>query len=277
MKTFINLRGLLTKRSDISKEFIHQKMNGVFIYFNSADINRRKFPLDSFKHIESFGNIEFKIKGLRCGKKALLSKTSGFNSMGNDNIGSYYIQCAIDDDDTNLIIILTDNTVRKNIRGFALISIKDDHMVLNIICVNKRPNVRTRSNINYGSGTMLIDIIMFLGKDFIKGIRTCSLDNIIPYYYNFGWRFIVNDRATERSHFKNVCHDLSAFFKKTRNNLNRENDKKELIRLLIPLRGFLEYRANIIRTGQAVGGEATELANGDGYQMLLPRSKNKWR
>ena len=246
-------------------------MNNVYVYLKNKNRNEYGLPFRSLKRHKMFANTTFHIRSLYEGKKTLLDKKNGFNSMGHDNVSPSYVKEVIDDEDTNLILILTDNTKRENIRGFVLLHINDFQMELSIICVNKRPNVRTRSNINYGNGSQLINIITFLGKGLVYGIKTYALDNIVPYYYKFGWRFIVNDRATERSHLINVYHNLSEFFKRTRHYLKREKDENELIRLLFPLRGFLENRANIIRMGEAIGAEATELARDNGYQMLLIR------
>jgi hypothetical protein len=243
-------------------------MNNVYIYLKYRD--RRVLPLPSLKKHRVFANnTNFHIGSLYDGKRILLDKKNGFNSMGHDNVSADYIKEIIDYKNTNLILILTDNTKRENIRGFVLLYINDFQMELSIICVNKRPNVKTRSNINYGNGSQLINIIKFLGTGFVGGIKTYALDNIIPYYYKFGWRFIVSDQATERSHLIDVYRNLLEFFKRTKHYLKRDKDENELIRLLFPLRGFLEDRANIIRTGEAIGADATELARDNGYQMLL--------
>lgn len=263
----LHKRGYSTRKNE-------KNMNKVFIYCEESQ--QHMLPIESLERQEMFKNIEFCKKNLYRGKGELFRKMNGFNSMGQNNVCTVYMEEIILKEETNMILILTDNTSRNNIRGFALLNIQESQMELIIICVNKRPNVRTRSNINYGNGSMLLNVVTFLGKDFRDGIKTNALNNMVAYYYKFGWRFISSEKAKERSHIVDVCNNLLEFFKRTRNYLIREKEKEELVRLLFPLRGSLKDRARIIRNGKAIGAEATYLASEDGYQMLLPQSANEW-
>tara|TARA_B100000927_G_scaffold42218_1_gene30075 strand:+ start:1736 stop:2530 length:795 start_codon:yes stop_codon:yes gene_type:complete len=255
-------------------------MSGIYIYSNN---NIRKKLRLSLKFIKIFCKVEnFLIKNndwltennLDKGKDFLINKTSNstISSWCRYEIPPDYIKDIIEED-TNLILLLTDS--RDTVRGMALLKVKDTDMILHILCSNMLPNVKTRGNIDYGSGRMLVKMIKFLGKNLINGIQVYALKGVITFYYKFGWRFITHYKGKERSHISNAVNNLYKYYKKNKHRLG-DIQTEELRKILLAFRGKAKDRARYIRTGNAIKKEATEEARDDGYEMRLCQNMNKY-
>ena len=132
-----------------------------------------------------------------------------------------------------------------------------------------------KRNRTYAKGGMLLQLVQYLGSK-LNYIELYALETVISLYYKFGWRFIDpsncggRDGAAELGKYKDAVKQLYKLFKTT-----CQNPKDEaLTKALWPFRGWASKRANLIRTGQFTGAEATEIAGANGYRMILCKNDN---
>ena len=130
---------------------------------------------------------------------------------------------------TDIIVIQRDRDIKKNkltsIRGIALLKVLTSINSLTNIQSNtpshssfpplellilgnaKSSTITTRysKNIHRGRGSHMIAFI----KSLQTAIQLYSIDNTIPYYYQYGWRFYNHpEQQKERSHYKQAVSNL---------------------------------------------------------------------
>ena len=248
-------------------------MAGISIYGEEEFCNKlqqNSGVLELFQRGE--GLLIKEIKDIQLGKEILLKNNgSTINSWCRDGLPPDYVKDVIDDEDTNLILILSDS--KDKIRGIALLSMDEMSMLLHVLCCNALPNVKTRQNVDYGSGGMLIKLIQFLGKDLEEGIKLYALETVITLYYKFGWRFVKKCGAKERKYVPEAVKNLFKYYKKNRFTRG-DLETLELTGLLTAFRGSAKGRAELIRKGEKIKQEATKEARDDGYEMILCKETN---
>ena len=130
---------------------------------------------------------------------------------------------------TDIIIIQRDRDIKKNklasIRGIALLKILTSYnsltssqsnppsLELLILGNAKSSTITTRysKNIHCGRGSHIIAFI----KSLQTTIQLYSIDNTIPYYYQYGWRFYNHPKQKkERSHYKQAVSNLQQALEK---------------------------------------------------------------
>lgn len=228
----------------------------------------------------SRGGIELEISeidSLEYGKFFLKKHAGTFNSWCQDTLPPEYVKGEIET--SNLIIILRDSD--GDIRGIALLYVGPDantgkvQMELLVLCSALRPASSDKQDKQYARGGDLLKIVQFLGRNLPDGIKLYALETVIPLYYRFGWRFIFDCKAQERQYIEDLVKDLAEYFKVHRFDRG-DKDTEELENLLTGFRGRAKDIAELIRTGEAVGREAFNLARDNGFEMLLCRDKNPY-
>lgn len=120
-----------------------------------------------------------------------------------------FLSDSLDDSDYLLIHQFTYNDGRHEmpeIRGFACINyIQEDslhkHLYLKLICNSKfhAMNTRLTDNEIKLKGKDMMDKIKELGEKLhVKYIQLDALGSVIPYYYNLGFRFKINENSINR-------------------------------------------------------------------------------
>ena len=172
----------------------------------------------------------------------------------------------------NIIIIQRDRDIKLNrftsIRGIALLKLTSDTSsdtssdtapTLNLLILGnaKASKIITRNshNIHRGQG---YHIIAFL-KSLQKPIQLYSIDNTIPYYYQYGWRFYNHPKQkTEREHYKHAVHHLHLSI--------QTKDPAQIHQALNPFMKFTPWVEEILSDNSLE--ESRELAKNNGFRML---------
>jgi hypothetical protein len=184
---------------------------------------------------------------------------------------------------TDIIIIQRDRDIKKNkltsIRGIALLKIltstnsltnnlnnpnyPQTHyppppLELLILGNAKSSTITTRysKNIHRGRGSHMIAFI----KSLQTAIQLYSIDNTIPYYYQYGWRFYNHPKQKkERSHYKQAVHNLQEALK--------QKDEEQIHKTLQPFTKFTHWIEELLSDDSLE--EAREQAINNGFRMIL--------
>ena len=250
-------------------------MAGISIYCNKDFALKLKNIDNTLQMFSRHERIMLKtIDDINIGKEILLKNSEiTINSWCRDGLPPDYVKETVEDDETNLILILSDS--KENIRGIALLYVDEISMLLHVLCCNALPSVKTRGKIDYGSGGMLIKLIKFLGRDLEEGIKLYALETVITLYYKFGWKFIKNCKGKERKYIPDAVKNLFKYYKDNRFTLG-DLETLELTELLTGFRGSAKGRAELIRKGKLTKKEATQSARDDGYEMILCKDNNSY-
>lgn len=203
-----------------------------------------------------------------------LRKDAGtFNSWCQDTLPPAYVKSELED--SNLIIILRDSD--GSIRGIALLKVYETQMELLVLCSASRPAAADKARKMFGRGIDLLKMIQLLGRNMPDGIKLYALETVIPLYYKFGWRFLFDCRSQERGYIEGAVKELAKYFKDHRFDKGGiDDDDEELVGLLTAFRGRAKGAAELIRTGQAKGKDAFNLARDNGFEMLLCQNMNPY-
>ncbi len=203
----------------------------------------------------------------------LLKKTKGtFEAWCQGGLPYDYVKDVIGDiEETNLIIILRDSD--GTMRGIALLNVSESQMELLVLCSAQRPASSDKQDKFYGKGSDLLKLIKFLGRNLKDGIKLYALENVIPLYYKFGWRFIFTCDAKERSYVEDAVKDLATYFEDHRFDLG-DKETDELFGILTGFKGRTKGLAEQIREKGIKGKEAFEQVKDNGFEMLLCQENN---
>ena len=85
------------------------------------------------------------------------------------------------------------NIFRNEIRGFAAVyhdNFQGKHLHISLLCNSKQSSMKTRKHIPKLGGKAIINAILEYGKKIkVKDVRLDAIKEVIPYYYNLGFRF----------------------------------------------------------------------------------------
>ena len=104
------------------------------------------------------------------------------------------------------------NVFRNEIRGFAAVyhdNFEGKHLHISLICNAKTHRMGTRKNKNIPklAGKNIIDAVLKYGQQIkVKDVRLDAIKEVIPYYYNIGFRFenSQNNIDTEKTLVKEL-------------------------------------------------------------------------
>lgn len=125
------------------------------------------------------------------------------------------------------------NTFREQIRGFAAVyhdNYDGKHLHISLICNAKTHRMGTRKNKNIPklAGKNIIDAVLKYGKKIkVKDVRLDAIKEVIPYYYNLGFRFENSQNNTETE--KILVKELQNAY----NNNNKPAQKKALEKIVL--------------------------------------------
>ena len=165
--------------------------------------------------------------------------------------------------EADIIIIQMDRDTKLNkftaIRGIALLKYNTTNNILNLLILGnaKASTIVTRNshNIHRGRG---FHIIAFL-KSLHKSIQLYSIDNTIPYYYQYGWRFYNHpDQKKERTHYKDAVGHLHLSI--------QMKDPEKIHQALNPFMKFTQWVEEILSDDSIE--ESRELAKNNGFRMI---------
>ena len=175
---------------------------------------------------------------------------------------------------TDIIVIQRDRDIKKNklasIRGIALLKILTSYnsltssqsnppsLELLILGNAKSSTITTRysKNIHCGRGSHMIAFI----KSLQTTIQLYSIDNTIPYYYQYGWRFYNHPKQKrERSHYKQAVSNLQQALE--------QKDEKQIHKTLQPFTKFTHWIEELLSDNSLE--EAREQAINNGFRMIL--------
>lgn len=239
----------------------------ISIYTDAHEIIEDKiYSLTSSTGIE-LGEIGYKEQGA----EYLLRDDATYNAWCQKSLEPDYVRGEIVD--SNLIIILRDSDTA--MRGIALLKVNEEQMELLVLCCAARPASQEYLDKTFARGIDLIRAIQFLGKDLPHGIKLYALEKVIPLYYRFGWRFLFDCQAQERKYIEDAVKTLAKFYKGHRFDRGGiDDDDEELVGLLTAFKGRAKGMSEIIRTGDAKGIDAFNIARDNGFEMLLCRENN---
>ena len=175
---------------------------------------------------------------------------------------------------TDIIVIQRDRDIKKNklisIRGIALLKILTSYnsltssqsnppsLELLILGNAKSSTITTRysKNIHCGRGSHMIAFI----KSLQTTIQLYSIDNTIPYYYQYGWRFYNHPKQKrERSHYKQAVSNLQQALE--------QKDKEQIHKTLQPFTKFTHWIEELLSDYSLE--EARKQAINNGFRMIL--------
>lgn len=85
------------------------------------------------------------------------------------------------------------NIFRNEIRGFAAVyhdNFQGKHLHISLLCNSKQSSMKTRKHIPKLGGKAIINAVLEYGKKIkVKDVRLDAIKEVIPYYYNLGFRF----------------------------------------------------------------------------------------
>jgi hypothetical protein len=125
------------------------------------------------------------------------------------------------------------NTFREQIRGFAAVyhdNYDGKHLHISLICNAKTHRMATRKNKNIPklAGKNIIHAILNYGKQIkVKDVRLDAIKEVIPYYYNIGFRFENSQNNTDTE--KTLVKELQ----KAQTNNNKPAQKKILEKIVL--------------------------------------------
>ena len=125
------------------------------------------------------------------------------------------------------------NVFRNEIRGFAAVyhdNFEGKHLHISLICNAKTHRMGTRKNKNIPklAGKNIIDAVLKYGQQIkVKDVRLDAIKEVIPYYYNIGFRFenSQNNIDTEKTLVKEL--------QKAQANNNKPAQKKTLEKIVL--------------------------------------------
>ena len=99
---------------------------------------------------------------------------------------------------------------------------------------------------------------------FIKSLQTAiqlySIDNTIPYYYQYGWRFYNHpEQQKERRHYKEAVSNLQHALE--------QKDEEQIHKTLQPFTKFTHWIEELLSDDSLE--EAREQAINNGFRMIL--------
>ena len=99
---------------------------------------------------------------------------------------------------------------------------------------------------------------------FIKSLQTTiqlySIDNTIPYYYQYGWRFYNHPKQKkERNHYKQAVSNLQQALE--------QKDEEQIHKTLQPFTKFTHWIEELLSDDSLE--EAREQAINNGFRMIL--------
>ena len=181
---------------------------------------------------------------------------------------------------TDIIVIQRDRDIKKNkltsIRGIALLKVlTSTNSFTNIesypttyysfpplellILGNAKTSIittRYSKNIHRGHGSHMIAFI----KSLQTAIQLYSIDNTIPYYYKYGWRFYNHlEQKKERSHYRQAVNNLQQALK--------QKDEHQIHKTLQPFTKFTHWIKELLSDDSLE--EAREQAINNGFRMIL--------
>ena len=181
---------------------------------------------------------------------------------------------------TDIIVIQRDRDIKKNkltsLRGIALLKVLTSTNYLTNIQSNtpsyssfpplellilgnaKTSTITTRysKNIHRGRGNHMIAFI----KSLQTAIQLYSIDNTIPYYYQYGWRFYNHpEQQKERRHYKEAVRNLQ-------HALEQKNEH-QIHKTLQPFIKFTHWIEELLSDDSLE--EAREQAINNGFRMIL--------
>jgi hypothetical protein len=125
------------------------------------------------------------------------------------------------------------NTFREQIRGFAAVyhdNYDGKHLHISLICNAKTHRMGTRKNKNIPklAGKNIIESVLKYGKQInVKDVRLDAIKEVIPYYYNLGFRFENSQNNTDTE--KTLVKELQ----KAQTNNNKPTQKKALEKIVL--------------------------------------------
>jgi hypothetical protein len=125
------------------------------------------------------------------------------------------------------------NTFREQIRGFAAVyhdNYDGKHLHISLICNSKTHRMATRKNKNIPklAGKNIIEAVLKYGKQInVKDVRLDAIKEVIPYYYNLGFRFENSQNNTDTE--KTLVKELQ----KAQTNNNKPTQKKALEKIVL--------------------------------------------
>ena len=239
--------------------------------FADKKIYKQFSPLLSFK-ISYQGSL---IEGIK-----LLSRPRGsLSALVRHALPEDYIQDQLYYH-TDIIVIQRDRDIKNNkltsIRGIALLKVLTSTNSLTNIQSNrpsyssfpplellilgnaKSSTITTRysKNIHRGHGSHMIAFI----KSLQTAIQLYSIDNTIPYYYQYGWRFYNHpEQQKERRHYKEaVCNLQQAL---------EQKNEHQIHKTLQPFTKFTHWIEELLSDDSLE--EAREQAINNGFRMIL--------
>ena len=175
---------------------------------------------------------------------------------------------------TDIIVIQRDRDIKKNkltsIRGIALLKVLTNtnsftniprnppSLELLILGNAKSSTITTRysKNIHRGRGSHMIGFI----KSLQTVIQLYSIDNTIPYYYQYGWRFYNHPKQKkERSHYKQAVSNLQQALE--------QKDEEQIHKTLQPFTKFTHWIEELLSDDSLE--EARQQAINNGFRMIL--------
>lgn len=181
---------------------------------------------------------------------------------------------------TDIILIQRDRDIKKNkltsIRGVALLKVLTSANSLTNIQSNtpshssfpplellilgnaKSSTITTRysKNIHRGRGSHMIAFI----KSLQTAIQLYSIDNTIPYYYQYGWRFYNHpEQQKERRHYKEAVRNLQQALE--------QKNEHQIHKTLQPFTKFTHWIEELLSDDSLE--EAREQAINNGFRMIL--------